>query len=82
MAHYCHVICAWYQNMPQNVLPRVNLRQIILLKGYILPNEQPVVLYHKCFAFRCTLISLHISLAQKRHPYVGPMLQYKTKSAK
>ena len=43
MAHYCHVIYACYQNMPQNCLSLVNLRQITLLRGYIHPNEQPVV---------------------------------------
>ena len=36
-------------------LPRVNLRQITLLRGYIHQNEQPVVFYHKCF-----VLSLHI----------------------
>ena len=35
MAHYCHVIYAF------TCLPRVNMRQITLLRGYIHPNEQP-----------------------------------------
>ena len=52
MAHYSHVIYACYQktcqNMPQNV-PRVNLRQITLLRGYIHSNEQPVVLIPDIF---------------------------------
>ena len=30
-------------NCLKNFLPRVNLRQITLLRGYIHPNEQPVI---------------------------------------
>ena len=43
MAHNSDVIYASYLNMPQSFLPRVNLRQILLLRGYIHPDEQPVV---------------------------------------
>ena len=39
MAHYSHVIYACYQNMLQNLFPRVNMRHITLLRGYIHPNE-------------------------------------------
>ena len=42
MAHYSHVIYDCYQNMPQTCLPRVNLRQITLQRGYIYSKEQPV----------------------------------------
>ena len=40
-------------------LPRVNLRQIILLRRYIHPNEQPVV-FINASSFRCTLMILHV----------------------
>ena len=43
MAHYCHVIYGCYQIFLKTCLPRVNLRQITLLIGYIHPNEQPVI---------------------------------------
>ena len=43
MAHYSRVSYACSQNMPKNGLLRVNLRQETLLRGYICPNEQPVV---------------------------------------
>ena len=43
MAQYSHVIYDCSQNMPQHFLPRINLRQITLLRGYIYPNEHPVV---------------------------------------
>ena len=41
MAHYSHMIYACYQN--KTCLPRVNMRQITLLRGNTHPNEQPVV---------------------------------------
>ena len=43
MAHYSHVIYAYYQICLKTCLPRVNLRQITLLRGYIHANEQPVI---------------------------------------
>ena len=42
-------------------LRRGNLRQITLLKGYVGPNEQPVVFIPRCIAFCCTLMVLHLS---------------------
>ena len=42
MAHYSHVIYAYYQNMPQNLFASY-LRQITWLRCYIHPNEQLVV---------------------------------------
>ena len=48
-------------------MPRVNLRQITLLRGYIHPNEQPVIyLYHKCFVFFLHIDDfIYIAHAQK-----------------
>ena len=45
MAHYCHVIYTLALKVwLKTCLPRVNLRQITLLRGYIHPNDQPLVL--------------------------------------
>ena len=69
MAHNSHVICACYQNMPKTCLPRVNLRQLTLLKGYIHSNEQPVAFipYILCVSLQIDEFTF-IAHAQKRHP--------------
>ena len=44
MAHCCHVIYTLAIKICLKTgLPRVHLRQITLMRGYIRPNEQPVV---------------------------------------
>ena len=60
--NYCHVLqrttvtlfALAIETGLKTCLPRINLRQITLLRGYTHPNN-PWYLYHKCF-----IVSLHI----------------------
>ena len=60
-----HAAVTWFafdiKTCLKTCLRRGNLRQITLLKGYVGPNEQPVVFIPRCIAFCCTVLVLHLS---------------------
>ena len=66
MAHYSHVIYAFYQNMPQNVFASCSFATKTLLRGYIHPNEKKRSIYTiNALSFRCTLMILDLSLMRR-----------------